>query len=95
MNPMVFDEFQQAFSINSLLERYNLTESTQRIRNHQGIVVVMTLGSVNGVQKRSALTMCGSGKTPSKPQSLGRFRLLVTHSLHVVCMSSIFCLNSV
>ena len=47
MNPMVFDELQHAFSIDSLLAWYNLAESTQSVYNHQGIIVVMTLGSVN------------------------------------------------
>ena len=40
---------QPLHSINSLLAWYNLAESTQSVHNHQGIVVVMTLGSVNEV----------------------------------------------
>ena len=45
----MFDELQHAFSINSLVAWYNLAENTQSVHNQQGIVVVMTLGSVNEV----------------------------------------------
>ena len=54
-NPMVCDDLQHALSIDSLLARYNLTESGQSVHNHQGMVVVMALGSVNEVHIQQSI----------------------------------------